>query len=98
MEKLKKIISISISCFKRHCIVISISLFVLVMIVLAYLIPSFGDDLERSTKWLSNTTPIIVIFIAYFVKEEIANWHYKIRSEAAVAIIDKFRVFSNLLG
>lgn len=94
MEKLKKIISTSISCFKRHCIVISILLFVLVMIVLAYLIPSFGEDLERSTKWLSNTTPIIIVLIAYFVKEEIANWHYKRRSEAASTIIGKFRVCS----
>lgn len=94
MEKLKKIVSMSLACFKKHCIVISILLFVLVMIVVAYIIPSFGDDLERSTKWLSNTTPIIVVLIAYFVKEEIANWHYKRRSEAASAIIGKFRVCS----
>lgn len=64
------------------------------MVAFAYVIPLFGDNLERSTKWLSNTTPIIVVILAYFVKEEIANWHYKRRSEAASIIIGKFRVCS----
>lgn len=94
MRKVKKFILRCVFYFKRHCIVILISFFVLVMVAFAYVIPLFGDNLERSTKWLSNTTPIIVVILAYFVKEEIANWHYKRRSEAASIIIGKFRVCS----
>lgn len=67
---------------------------ILILILISYLSPSFGESLDKSTKWLSNITPLVVLAIALSLKEEIRNWHYKKRSEAASEIIGNFKLCS----
>ncbi len=94
---LKKFISCIQSYLKKYSVILGCC-FLFLIILIAYLLPSFGEKLEMSTKWLSNITPIIVIITAYFLKEEIRNFHYKRRSEAASEIIGEFRVCAKELS
>lgn len=88
--------SIEYSSKSRVIIYFTTSL-AIVLTLGAYFKPAFGVELEQSTRWLGNVTPLVVLVLGYFLKEEIANWHYKKRSEAASEIIGKFRVCSNEL-
>jgi hypothetical protein len=82
---------------KSKWIVFSTILFSVTLTLASYFNPAFAKNLENSTQWLGNVTPLIVLLVGYFLKEEIANWHYKKRSEAASEIIGKFRICSQEL-
>lgn len=82
---------------KPKWIVFSTIFFAAILTLASYFNPIFATKLENSTKWLGNVTPLIVLLVGYFLKEEIANWHYKKRSEAASEMIGKFRICSQEL-
>lgn len=97
-ERLKKWCTFSKKVkYKPKWIVSSTIFFAAILILASYFNPIFATKLENSTKWLGNVTPLIVLLVGYFLKEEIANWHYKKRSEAASEIIGKFRICSQEL-
>ncbi len=80
--------------YKSKWIVFSTIFFAAILTLTSYFNPIFGTKLEHSTQWLGNITPLAVLVVGYFLKEEIANWHYKKRAEAASEIIGKFRICS----
>jgi hypothetical protein len=65
-----------------------------ILIFVSYFNPIFGKKLHHSTQWLGNISPLLIVVAGYFLKEEITNWRYKTRAEAASEIIGKFRVCS----
>ena len=83
--------------FLEKWAVLAVVCMVPVLIMIGFFLPSLSNALENSTKWVPNITPLVLIAIGYFLKDEIANWHYKKRSEAASEIIGKFRVCSEAL-
>ncbi len=93
MEEFKSLINSTIKILLTN-LIITLSIFILFITIISYLFPSFSESLDKSTKWLSNITPLVVLAIVFFVKEEITNWHYKKRSEAASEIIGNFRFCS----
>jgi hypothetical protein len=97
-EKLKKWCTFSKRVkYKSKWIVFATIFFAVILILASYFNPVFSTKFENSTRWLGNVTPLIVLLLGYFLKQEIANWHYKKRSEAASEIIGKFRICSKEL-
>ncbi|MBN9378618.1 MAG: hypothetical protein BGO14_07080 [Chlamydiales bacterium 38-26] len=94
-EKLKKWCTFSKKVkYKPQWVICTTIFFAAVLTLASCFNPIFATKLENSTKWLGNVTPLILLLVGYFLKEEIANWHYKKRSEAASEIIGKFRICS----
>lgn len=67
------------------------TIFLAVILTLAsYFNPVFGTELEHSTQWLGNVTPLAVLVVGYFLKEEIANWHYKKGQKPLLKLLANF--------
>lgn len=89
MEYVKQCLS-----FLKNWVVVIVIFIMTSLILMSFFLSSLSKDLENSTKWVLNITPLILVIIGYLFKEEISNWHYKRRSEAASKIIGKFRTCS----